>query len=79
MMVTDRELVVVFPSRAGFAQRMVESLAHVVPELAGLTPVQRAELVRAIDEDVRATLQSYAWGGGLASPMAAHFIQARTG
>jgi ubiquinone/menaquinone biosynthesis C-methylase UbiE len=79
MMVTDRELVVVFPSRADFTRRMVESVAYVVPELAGLDSLQRAELVRAIDEDVRATLQSYAWGGGLASPMAAHFIQARTG
>jgi ubiquinone/menaquinone biosynthesis C-methylase UbiE len=77
--VTERELVVVFPSRADFTRRMVESVAHVVPELAGLDSLQRAELASAIDEDVRATLQSHAWGGGLASPMAAHLIQARTG
>ena len=77
--ITDRELVVVFPSRAEFARRMVESVAHVVPELAGLDALQRAELASAIDADARMTLQSYAWGGGLASPMAAHFIQVRTG
>jgi hypothetical protein len=56
---------------------MVESVAHVVPELAGMDPVQRAELARAIDEDARMTLQTYAWGGGLACPMAVHVIQAR--
>ena len=76
--VTGRELVVVFPSRAEFARRMVESVAHVVPELAGLDPVHRAELASAIDEDARETLQSHAWGGGLACPMAVHLIQART-
>ena len=76
--VTGRELVVVFPSRAEFARRMVESVAHVVPELAGLDPLQRAELASAIDEDTRATLQLHAWGGGLACPMAVHLIQART-
>jgi ubiquinone/menaquinone biosynthesis C-methylase UbiE len=76
--VTGRELVVVFPSRTEFARRMVESVAHVVPELAGLDSLQRAELVSAINEDARMTLQLHAWGGGLACPMAAHLIQART-
>ena len=74
--VTDRELVVVFPSRAEFARRMVESVAHVVPELAGLDSMQRAELASAIDEVARMILQLHAWGGGLACPMAAHLIQA---
>ena len=77
--ITGRELVVVFPSRAEFVRRMVESVAHVVPELAGLDSLQRAELASAINEDARATLQLHAWGGGLACPMAAHLIQARTG
>jgi len=76
--VTGRKLVVVFPSRAEFARRMIESVAHVVPELAGLGQLQCAELASAIDEDTRATLQLHAWGGGLACPMAVHFIQART-
>ena len=76
--VTGRELVVVFPSRAEFARRMIESVAHVVPELAGLDSLQRAELASAIDEDARVTLQSHAWGVGLACPMAVHLIQART-
>ena len=75
--VTDRELVVVFPSRAEVAHRMIESVAHVVPELAGLDALQRAELASAIDADARLSLKSYAWGGGLACPMAAHLIQAR--
>jgi ubiquinone/menaquinone biosynthesis C-methylase UbiE len=77
--VTGRELVVVFPSRAEFARRMVESVAHVVPELAGLDALQRAELARAIEEDARVTLQSHAWGGGVACPMAAYLIQACAG
>jgi ubiquinone/menaquinone biosynthesis C-methylase UbiE len=77
--VTGRQLVVVFPSRAEFARRMIESVAHVVPELAGLDPWQRAELASAIDEDTRLTLQSHAWGGGLACPMAVHLIQAHAG
>lgn len=77
--VTGRELVVVFPSRAEFVRRMVESVAHVVPELAGLDSGQRAELASAIDADARMTLQSHAWGGGLACPMAAHLIQVRAG
>jgi ubiquinone/menaquinone biosynthesis C-methylase UbiE len=76
--VTGRELVVVFPSRAEFVRRMVESVAHVAPELAALDSLQRAELVSAIDEDTRETLQLHAWGGGLACPMAVHLIQART-
>jgi ubiquinone/menaquinone biosynthesis C-methylase UbiE len=76
--VTGRELVVVFPSRAEFARRMVESVAHVVPELAELDALQRAELASSIDEDTRMSLQLHAWGGGLACPMAAHLIQART-
>ena len=79
VMVTDRELVVVFPSRADFTRHMVESVANVVPELAGLDALQRAERARAIDEDTHLTLQSHAWGRGLACPMAAHLIQARTG
>jgi hypothetical protein len=58
---------------------MIESVAHVVPELAGLDALQRAELASAIDADTRMTLQTYAWGGGLACPMAVHVIQARTG
>ena len=74
--VTGRKLIVVFPSRAEFAHRMVESVAHVVPELASLDSLQRVELARAIDEDARMTLQLHAWGGGLACPMAAHLIQA---
>ena len=74
--VMGRELVVVFPSRAELARRMIESVAHVVPELAGLDSVQRAELARAIDDDARGTLQTHAWGGGLACPMAVHLIQA---
>jgi ubiquinone/menaquinone biosynthesis C-methylase UbiE len=74
--VTARELMVVFPSRAEFACRLVEGVAHVVPELAGLDALQRAELARAIDADARMTLQTYAWGAGLACPMAAHVIQA---
>jgi hypothetical protein len=57
---------------------MIESVAHVVPELAGLDSLQRAELASAIDEDARVTLQSHALGGGLACPMAVHLIQART-
>jgi ubiquinone/menaquinone biosynthesis C-methylase UbiE len=77
--VTGRELVVVFPSRAEFARRMIESVAHVVPELAGLDSLQRAELASAIDEDARMTLQLHALGGGLACPMAVHLIQARAG
>jgi hypothetical protein len=77
--VTSRELVVVFPSRAELARRMVESVAHVAPELAGLDSLQRAELVRAINDDARRILQAHTWGGGIAFPMAAHFIQARTG
>jgi ubiquinone/menaquinone biosynthesis C-methylase UbiE len=77
--VTGRELVVVFPSRAEFARRMVESVAHVVPELAGLDSWQRAELASAINEDAHMTLQSHAWGGGLACPMAVHLIQACAG
>jgi ubiquinone/menaquinone biosynthesis C-methylase UbiE len=77
--VTGRELVVVFPSRSEFTRRMIESVAHVVPELAGLDSLQRAELASAIGEDVHMTLQMHAWGGGLACPMAAHLIQARTG
>ena len=77
--VTSRELVVVFPSRAEFVRRMVESVAHVVPELAGLDALERAELASAIDEDASVTLQTYTWGGGLACPMAAHLIQARAG
>jgi ubiquinone/menaquinone biosynthesis C-methylase UbiE len=76
--VTGRELVVVFPSRAEFARRMIESVAHVVPELAGLDSLKRAELASAIDEDARVTLQSHALGGGLACPMAVHLIRART-
>ena len=75
--VTGRELLVVFPSRAEFARRMVESVAHVVPELAGLDAFQRTELASAIDEDARVTLQMHAWGGGLACPMAVHLVQAR--
>jgi ubiquinone/menaquinone biosynthesis C-methylase UbiE len=75
--VTGRELVVVFPSRAEFARRMVESVAQVVPELAGLDSLQRAELASAIDEDLLVALQLHAWGGGLACPMAAHLIEAR--
>ena len=77
--VTGRELVVVFPSRAELARRLIESVAHVVPELAGLDSSQRAELARAIDDDTRGTLQTHAWGGGIACPMAVHFIQARAG
>lgn len=77
--VTGRELIVVFPSRAEFARRMIESVAHVVPELAGLDSLHRAELARAIDEDARMTLQLHAWGGGLACPMAVHVIQAHAG
>ena len=77
--VTGRELVVVFPSRVDFTRRMVESVAHVVPELAGLDSSQRAELACAIDEDARMTLQLHAWGGGLACPMAVHLIQACAG
>jgi ubiquinone/menaquinone biosynthesis C-methylase UbiE len=77
--VTGRQLVVVFPSRAELARRIIESVAHVVPELAGLDSVQRAELARAIDDDARGILQAHAWGGGIACPMAAHLIQARAG
>ena len=44
VMVTVRALVVVIPSRADFTRRMVESVAHVVPELAELDSLQRAEL-----------------------------------
>jgi hypothetical protein len=77
--VTGRRLVVIFPSRAELARRMIESVAHVVPELAGLDSWQRADLARAIDDDARGTLQSHAWGGGIACPMAVHVIQARTG
>ena len=77
--VTGRELVVVFPSRADFTRRMVESVAHIVPELTGLDSLQRAELARAIDDDAGLTLQLHAWGGGLACPMAVHLIQARAG
>ncbi len=77
--VTGRELVVVFPSRSEFTRRMIESVAQVVPELAGLNSLQRAELARAIDEDAHRTLQMHAWGGGLACPMAAHLVQARAG
>ena len=77
--VTCRELVVVFPSRSEFVRRLVESVAQVVPELAGLDSVQRAELASAINDDARVTLQMHAWGEGLACPMAAHLIQARTG
>ena len=76
--VTGRELVVVFPSRAQFVRRLVESVAHVAPELAGLDSSQRAELASAINEDAGMTLQFHAWGQGLACPMAAHLIQART-
>jgi hypothetical protein len=60
-------------------RRMVESVAYLAPELAGLDSLQRAELARAIDEDARMTLQSHAWGGGLACPMAVHLIQACAG
>lgn len=77
--ITGRELVVVFPSRSEFVRRMVESLTQVVPELAGLDSLQRAELTSAINEDARVSLQLHAWGAGLACPMTAHLIQARTG
>ena len=77
--IMGRELVVVFPSRAEFVRRMIESVAHVVPELAGLDALQRAELASAINEDACATLQSHAWGAGLACPMAVHLIQALIG
>ncbi|HLL50516.1 MAG TPA: methyltransferase domain-containing protein [Thermomicrobiales bacterium] len=77
--IIGRDLVVVFPSRAAFVRRMVESVAHVVPELAGLDWLRRAELAIAINEDVGAILQSHAWGAGLACPMAVHLIQARIG
>jgi SAM-dependent methyltransferase len=73
--ITGRELNIVFPSRAEFVQRMVESVAHIAPELAGLGATQRAELACGITLDVRETLQSHAWGGGIACPMAANFIQ----
>jgi hypothetical protein len=75
--VTGRELLVVFPSRAEVARRMLESVAHIVPELAGLDAWQRAELAHAIDEAAHETLRSHAWGNGLACPMAVHLIQAR--
>ena len=77
--VSGRELVVVFPSRAEFVRRTVESLALVAPELTGFTAAQRTELARGIDEDTRDALDLHAWDGGLACPMAAHLIQAHKG
>jgi ubiquinone/menaquinone biosynthesis C-methylase UbiE len=77
--VTSRELVVVFPSRAEFVHRTVESVAHIVPELAGLDAAQRAELARAIDDEAREDLQFHTWGGGVVCPMAVHLIRVQKG
>ena len=75
--ITPRELVVVFPSRAAFVHRIVESLSGVTPELAGPDATDQAELARAIDDDVGATLAAHTWGAGIAASMSAHLIQAR--
>jgi ubiquinone/menaquinone biosynthesis C-methylase UbiE len=77
--ITPRELVVVFPSRAAFVHRLVESLTGVAPELAGLDTVAQAELARAIDDDVGAALAAHRWGAGIAASMSAHLIEARSG
>jgi ubiquinone/menaquinone biosynthesis C-methylase UbiE len=71
-----RTLVIVFPSRAQYVRRNIESLAAVVPTLAGMDVAERTALAHTIDEDAGAVLGAHAWGEGLAVPMSAHLIRA---
>jgi ubiquinone/menaquinone biosynthesis C-methylase UbiE len=73
--ITPRMLVVVFPSRAQYVRRNIESLSAVVPELGAMDGAERTALARKIDEDAGAVLGAHAWGDGIAIPMSAHLIQ----
>ena len=75
--VTPRELVVVFPSRAQYVRRAIESMAQMLPELAAMNVAERAELARGIEEEVAANLGPFAWGDGIAAPMAANLAAGR--
>ena len=76
--ITPRTLVVVFPSRAQYVRRNIESLSAVVPELGAMDGAERTALARTIDEDAGAVLGAHAWGDGIAIPMSAHLIRGVT-
>jgi ubiquinone/menaquinone biosynthesis C-methylase UbiE len=68
VVVFSRELTIVFPSRAEYVRRAVASMAQLLPDLAALGDVGRAELARDLERE--ADLGAFAWGDGLAAPMA---------
>lgn len=75
--VAERELVVVFPSRAQFVDRAIASRAALLPELAALDEAGRATLAREVEDAAAADLAAFAWGDGLATPMAASLAVGR--
>jgi ubiquinone/menaquinone biosynthesis C-methylase UbiE len=75
--VTPRELIVVFPSRGQFVRQAIESRAQLVPELAAMNAAERADLARGIEEEVAAALVPFAWGDGIAAPMATNLAAGR--
>lgn len=76
--VVPRQLVIVFPSREQYVRRVIEAVAQILPELAGLDAAGRAALVGAIEEDAGESLRTHAWGHGIAVPKAANLVTART-
>jgi len=74
VVIVPRELVVVFPSRDQFTRRALDAAAQILPELRDLDAAGRAELADGIAAEAERDLRAFAWGDGLASPMAAHLV-----
>jgi len=75
--VTPRELVVVYPSRGEFVRRAMAAAAQILPDLAALDDAGRAALAREVEAEAAADLAGFAWGDGIAVPMAAHLAAGR--
>ena len=75
--VVPRDLTVVFPSRAEFVRRALASMTQLLPELGSLDAAGLADLAREVEAEAGADLAAFAWGDGIAFPLAVNIAVGR--